>query len=212
VRNQNVYGSCAGQAVAFWASRFADRKLSATHLWTEARRIEYNISGIDKGASLDHAIDALRNTGSPSFRGDENDPTQENTARYTLGDTLGDQLDADDNRPARVDVWSIPCDKSAPGLIQRAIADGCGVVFASGLRDPFWDGFYGNSKISINSFGGMRSGHAQAIVGVSDFMDTLTVVNSWGLDFGFNGSYAVSVDAIPLWWEIRVFKSIARGQ
>jgi hypothetical protein len=184
LRNQQVFGSCVGQAVGFAVSR-ADFVASGPFLWIEGRRVDLDLSGVDEGTTFESVFSVLENTGAAPYDPRENDPTQENWDRARLGPHLVATMAAADHK-AELKVTAIdPKAHNAFELVCDAIASRARVVFSSGLRDAFFDLAAGEIATPWH-LGSEDNGHAQAFCGFDRRAGELFALNSWGCFAGLH--------------------------
>ena len=205
VRNQNVFGSCVGQAAAFWLSRMIGKQISGSHLWIEGRRIQGDLAGSRDGTNVGSVLQAAGTFGCAPYCANENDDTKDNWDSASGGSTLESTLQAYDCI-VKSSAYSIsPSDRSAFDMINHALSNGYGIAICSGLRAPFWGITATNNTVGPESVGGLSNGHAQAVWGTYD--NGLDVVNSWGVGFGNAGKYRLDKTAISGLWEIVAFRN-----
>ena len=228
VRDQGDFGSCVGQSTAFAVSRPGEAA-SGRFLWVNARRHTNDLAGADNGTNFDAAFWVVENQGVPPYAPDENDGSPDNWDVARHGEHLGDAMAADDYR-AKLKVTAIdPSSPNAFDLVCAAIMQRARVVFASGIRDPFFNLHAGAVATSAH-LGGEINGHAQAFCGFDRATRELFGLNSWGAFAGLRlpkddyptapawpidviddvnawvlpGAYRIDESALHALWEIHV--------
>lgn len=184
--NQQSFGCCYGETMALVLSRLFGWTVSGRHLWVEGRRHAKDLTGKDHGTTITDILFALYNVGATELDPTETDDTPKNWDIATFGEPLPGALEAYDNKlaPGALKVSfigpeSLNLHESVLSAISRIGNGVLGVVFASGLKDKFFDLKDGEVATSEH-LGGWADGHAQSFGGCDLETGELFVDNSWG--------------------------------
>ena len=182
LRNQRSTPSCVGQAVAAAAEALTGFDGSAINLWTDARRRQGDLADPSNGTTAETAIESLIQRGLDPYEPFEEDRTD---AQLSEMPSLASELEADDNR-LRPDVtrYIITGSIAAQRLaIVAALQAGHGVLWATGVKDPFFA--LGPGDVATTAHVGANyNGHEMRFFAYDKLLDHFLVQNSWGEEWG----------------------------
>ena len=202
VGDQGSQGSCAAWALAYYCYGYQEAR---DNDWTDAKtNLEHQISpawgynrasgGQDEGSWMEAVADALCDWGAATMA----------TMPYDEGDcwSWGSEeafREAPLHRPLETMSLGYEGDATIEG-VKALIVSGVPVTFA--MTSSNLDFFGDNHVLSSREYAVGLVDHAQALVGYDDSIvedgerGAFKVVNSWGSDFGDDGFYWMTYDAV----------------
>lgn len=188
VQNQGRAPACVGYSWAACIDAFTggDPLCSGVSIWREARRRQGEIEHIDEGTRLEYALDGLVARGWDPYRPGE----EEDAIEAGRQDDLADELFAADQHVSLSRVRYRIDPKDAIESIEVALSRGDGVVFAAGIREPYYR-HQGADKqldrvLGTESIGGDDNRHAMRVAGMwrNGGRRIFLLHNSWGKKWG----------------------------
>ena len=177
LRDQRDTSSCVGQALASGIHAILGIDVSATQIWTGARRREGELENIHEGTHVSAAVEEITRRGIAQYtKGEESDWNS-----FSARPSLKDELLADDQRIGRaldhhVTVGSVDAQRTA---IADALNRDRVVVWSTGVTDAYCE-HRADTLVTDAEVGATSDGHAQRVFAWFPAIDCFGVVNSWG--------------------------------
>lgn len=214
LHNQEIFGSCMAQAPTAYIEDQVRYAVSGVKPWRDARKLQGDEFDIDQGTTPSMLFQALRECGwSPWHPGEDSDKTEAFREGNPADDVWGDATRQDGSKLTIAQIVGTVDQRYE--AVMAALLDGWGVIFTSGLRDPFFSLGVGELA-TTRHIGGDVNGHAQRFLGAKGGMPY--VQNSWGAAWGgmvlpdglvLNGCYQVERAVLAVLWDLIAFKVTA---
>src|SRR5512145_329184 len=185
-----------------------DPPISGLGIAREAHRLQGRIESISSGTRVEYGIDAVQSRGWDEYEPNEEDYDAEaGKGAPPAGDDILSELQAHDNRRRITEHLYLV----RPGDVDDALAEGLGVVIATGTRSGFVD-LKPDDVATEKHLGGGDGGHCMVIIGRIGGRYLLR--NSWGSDWGGanvdgqlrGGLFWASPAVIKHCWERHTFR------